>query len=313
MRALGLLPQIGLLRPGAPPAAKYDDGPPSAHPPAFDLRCLRTDCRSAVVVSPLRQRTLRYVAGRVKRCLEHHGSSSFSSHLSSATGPPRPSRRANCDGPKGGVHGIAACQECSYPLEAVVVACAQANRTRTALRSRIGRCRKAGLTRWRPGSRPRDRGSGLNGVYARVVRGLWPPLRSRGFRGFMRLRATRRNLPRHLINARNEGVRGSSPRVGFTPGLDHSHPPGRTDTSASTCERSGGDSAHTTSNTPSPTAAKLVRESGGRSAARQREDLLDRRCSEKMRCAFRRQCAGERLDQVPRLVVRHAGRVVVAH
>src|SRR6266542_1333819 len=56
---------------------------------------------------------------------------------------------------------------------------------------------------------------GLRGVYGFVVLGLRPPSRSPGFLGAMRLCATTRVLSRHLINPRNEGVRGSNPRVGF--------------------------------------------------------------------------------------------------
>jgi hypothetical protein len=55
---------------------------------------------------------------------------------------------------------------------------------------------------------------GLRGVYAFVVLGLRSPPRPRTFFGFMRLRATTHDLPRHPVNARNEGVPGSSPGVG---------------------------------------------------------------------------------------------------
>jgi hypothetical protein len=56
---------------------------------------------------------------------------------------------------------------------------------------------------------------GLRGVYASVVPGLRPPPRSWRSLGAMRLGAARRVRRRHLINARNEGVPGSSPGVGF--------------------------------------------------------------------------------------------------
>jgi hypothetical protein len=45
---------------------------------------------------------------------------------------------------------------------------------------------------------------GLRGVYLLVVEGLRPPYPARGVTRAMRLRATRRDLPRHAINARNE-------------------------------------------------------------------------------------------------------------
>jgi len=57
----------------------------------------------------------------------------------------------------------------------------------------------------------------LRGVYAFAVRGLRPPPWLGGFLGFMRLHATGRDWLRHLFNARNEGVPGSSPDVGLTP------------------------------------------------------------------------------------------------
>jgi len=56
---------------------------------------------------------------------------------------------------------------------------------------------------------------GLRRVYVFAVTGLRPPPWPGGFPGFMRPHATRRDWRRHLINARNEGVRGSNPRVGF--------------------------------------------------------------------------------------------------
>jgi hypothetical protein len=66
------------------------------------------------------------------------------------------------------------------------------------------------------GQRPADaRARGLRGVYALAVRGLRPPSWPGGLLGFVRLRATRRGRRRQLINARNEGVPGSSPGVGF--------------------------------------------------------------------------------------------------
>jgi len=67
--------------------------------------------------------------------------------------------------------------------------------------------RPAGLTElacWR----------GLRRVYVLAVRGLRPPTRLGGFLGFMRLRATPGDWRGRLINARNEGVPGSSPGVG---------------------------------------------------------------------------------------------------
>jgi hypothetical protein len=59
--------------------------------------------------------------------------------------------------------------------------------------------------------------AGLRGVYLFAVTALRLPSQHGASAGFMRLRATRRDLPRYAINARNEGVRGSSPRVGFAP------------------------------------------------------------------------------------------------
>jgi hypothetical protein len=56
--------------------------------------------------------------------------------------------------------------------------------------------------------------AGLRGVYLFAVTALRLPSQHGASAGFMRLRATRRDLPRYAINARNEGVRGSSPRVG---------------------------------------------------------------------------------------------------
>jgi hypothetical protein len=56
---------------------------------------------------------------------------------------------------------------------------------------------------------------GLRGVYVHVVPGLRSPSRVSTFFGLMGLSATTRDLSRHPVNARNEGVRGSNPRVGF--------------------------------------------------------------------------------------------------
>lgn len=61
---------------------------------------------------------------------------------------------------------------------------------------------------------PSETGRGSTRVYAPAVRSLRPPLRRSGFLGAMRLRAMRSDWRRHLITTRNEGVRGSSPRVG---------------------------------------------------------------------------------------------------
>jgi hypothetical protein len=58
------------------------------------------------------------------------------------------------------------------------------------------------------------RSRGLPGVYVFAVSSLRPPPRPRPIVRAMRLRATARALTRQRINARNEGVRGSSPRVG---------------------------------------------------------------------------------------------------
>jgi hypothetical protein len=69
---------------------------------------------------------------------------------------------------------------------------------------------------------------GLRGVYVLAVCGLRPPSRACRFVPAMRLRATRRDSLRHLINARNEGVPGSSPGVGsprFCSGSRHSRLP----------------------------------------------------------------------------------------
>ena len=56
---------------------------------------------------------------------------------------------------------------------------------------------------------------GLRGVYVFAVCGVRPPPWPDGLLGFMRLRATRHDCRRHVLNARNEGVPGSSPGVGF--------------------------------------------------------------------------------------------------
>ena len=63
------------------------------------------------------------------------------------------------------------------------------------------------------------RSRGLPGVYVFAVSSLRPPPRPRPIVRAMRLRATARALTRQRINARNEGVRGSSPRVGFNADL----------------------------------------------------------------------------------------------
>jgi hypothetical protein len=62
------------------------------------------------------------------------------------------------------------------------------------------------------------RSRGLPGVYVFAVSSLRPPPRPRPIVRAMRLRATARALTRQRINARNEGVRGSSPRVGSPEG-----------------------------------------------------------------------------------------------
>jgi hypothetical protein len=69
-------------------------------------------------------------------------------------------------------------------------------------------------------------GGGLRGVYASALWSLRRLAPSVGFRAAMRLRATQRDLPRHLLIARNEGVPGSSPRVGLAPLLALGHPRG---------------------------------------------------------------------------------------
>jgi len=63
--------------------------------------------------------------------------------------------------------------------------------------------------------RTRPRSGGLRGVYAFAVRSLRPPPWTGQLLGFMRLPTTRHAWGRHMFNARNEGVRGSSPRVGL--------------------------------------------------------------------------------------------------
>ena len=56
--------------------------------------------------------------------------------------------------------------------------------------------------------------AGSTRVYVFVVRVLRPPPWPSTFVVVMRLRATVRVPRRHVINPRNEGVRGSNPRVG---------------------------------------------------------------------------------------------------